>query len=178
LAETGSLAEMRAVRRAAEKEAKKLRVLRRHRRLHQKRLVREAALAAAAAKQADRARRVSRRRRAGYDYEKHGSYGEVKLIEDDEGKPRRKAQLRASGSSGMTSLPTALLAVAKNRTLEVRLDTCAQFSIAGDELKKYGRCLTRSAPVDIVEGFGGGQARVLGVWQFYQQRVTVNALLV
>jgi hypothetical protein len=37
--------------------------------------------------------------------------------------------------------------------------------------------------VDIVEGFGGGQARVLGVWQFtgttiYQQRVTVNALLV
>jgi hypothetical protein len=177
------LAEMRAVRRAAEKEAKKLRVLRRHRRLHQKRLVREAALAAAAAKQADRARRVSRRRRAGYDYEKHGSYGEVKLIEDDEGKPRRKTQLRASGSSGMTSLPTALLAVAKNRTLEVRLDTCAQFSIAGDELKKYGRCLTRSAPVDIVEGFGGGQARVLGVWQFvgttiYQQRVTVNALLV
>jgi hypothetical protein len=83
----------------------------------------------------------------------------------------------------MTSLPTALLAVSRNRTLEVRLDTCAQFSIAGDALRQYGRCLTRSAPVDIVEGFGGGQARVLGVWQFvgtpiYQQRVTVNALLV
>jgi hypothetical protein len=66
----------------------------------------------------------------------------------------------------MTSLPTALLAVSRNRTLEVRLDTCAQFSIAGDALRQYGRCLTRSAPVDIVEGFGGGQARVLGVWQF------------
>jgi hypothetical protein len=42
----------------------------------------------------------------------------------------------------LTSLPTALLAVSRKRTLEVRLDTCAQFSIAGDELRQYGRCLT------------------------------------
>ncbi|GMF47160.1 unnamed protein product [Phytophthora fragariaefolia] len=38
-------------------------------------------------------------------------------------------------------------------------------------------------PVDVVEGFGGGRVRVLGIWQFigttrYQQRIVVNALLV
>jgi len=37
--------------------------------------------------------------------------------------------------------------------------------------------------VNVVESFGGGQVRVLGVWRFtgtmrYQQRITVNALLV
>ncbi|GMG16831.1 unnamed protein product [Phytophthora fragariaefolia] len=180
---TGSLAEMRAVRRTAEKEAKKFRVQRRHYRLQQKRLLHDAAATATAAKKKARARKDKVKMRAGYDYVMHGSYGNVQVIDDREGKPLRKAQLRVTGSSGITSLPTALLAVAKNRTLEVRLDTGAQFSIAGDELRKYGRCLTRSAPVDIVEGFGGGQARVLGVWQFvgttiYQQRVTVNALLV
>ncbi|GMF55341.1 unnamed protein product [Phytophthora fragariaefolia] len=39
------------------------------------------------------------------------------------------------------------------------------------------------APVDLVEGFGGGTSRVLGVWRFvgttqYQQRITIDALLV
>ncbi|GMF49686.1 unnamed protein product [Phytophthora fragariaefolia] len=161
LEETGSLAEMRAVRRTAEKEAKKFRVQRRHYRLQQKCLMHDAAATATTAKKKARARKDKAKLRVGYDYMMHGSYGNVQVIDDGEGKPLRKAQLRVTGSSGITSLPTALLPVAKNRTLEVRLDTCAQFSIPGDELRKYGRCLTRSAPVDIVEGFGGGQARVL-----------------
>ncbi|OWZ21259.1 hypothetical protein PHMEG_0004218 [Phytophthora megakarya] len=55
--------------------------------------------------------------------------------------------------------------------------------VAGKEVRKYGRCLTRNAPVDIMEGFGGGTSRVLGVWRFlgttqYQQRITIDALLV
>uniref|UniRef100_H3GPF4 Uncharacterized protein n=1 Tax=Phytophthora ramorum TaxID=164328 RepID=H3GPF4_PHYRM len=44
-------------------------------------------------------------------------------------------------------------------------------------------CMTRNAPVDIVEGFGGGTNKVLRVWRFagttqYQQRIVVDALLV
>ncbi|KAE8969503.1 hypothetical protein PF011_g26774 [Phytophthora fragariae] len=83
----------------------------------------------------------------------------------------------------MSSLPTALLALTRTYTLEARLDTCAQFSVAGIELRKYGRCITRKAPVDVVEGFGGGRIKVLSVWQFvgttrYQQRISVNALQV
>ncbi|OWZ01605.1 hypothetical protein PHMEG_00026971, partial [Phytophthora megakarya] len=65
----------------------------------------------------------------------------------------------------------------------VGLDSCTQYSVAGKEVRKYGRCLTRNAPVDIMEGFGGGTSRVLGVWRFlgttqYQQRITIDALLV
>jgi hypothetical protein len=174
---------MRATRRAALKEAKAYRAARRVHRLQAKRALRENNAKSNPAKKEARARKDKLKKRGGYCYEKRGGYGDVELVKYSDGKPQRKAQLRAAGSGAMTSLPTALLAVSKNRRLEVRLDTCAQFSIAGDELRQYGRCLTRSAPVDIVEGFGGGQARVLGIWQFvgttvYQQRVTVNALLV
>jgi hypothetical protein len=152
LEETGSLAEMRATRRAAPKEAKNFRVARRARRPQLKRQQHEKATVATAATQQAMAQRSRRRQRAGYNYEKHGAFGDVELAEASDGRPQRKAQLRAAGSGALTSLPTALLAVSRKRTLEVRLDTCAQFSIAGDELRQYGRCLTRSAPVDIVEG--------------------------
>ncbi|GMF19541.1 unnamed protein product [Phytophthora fragariaefolia] len=55
--------------------------------------------------------------------------------------------------------------------------------IAAIELRRFGQCITRDAPVDIVEGFGGGTNRVLGVWRFvgttqYQQRITIDALVV
>jgi hypothetical protein len=180
LEEAGSLAEMRALRRAALKEPKVFRAARRVHRLQRTRLAQEAT---ATARQAVREEKALRKRQAGYHYVKRGGYGDIELVKGGDGKVQRKAQLHAAGKGAMTSLPTALLAVSKTRTLEVRLDTCAPFSIAGDELRQYGRCLTRSAPVDVVEGFGGGQARVLGVWQFtgttvYQQRVTVNALVV
>lgn len=65
----------------------------------------------------------------------------------------------------------------------MRLNSCAQFSVAGEELRRSERCLTRNVPVDLVEGFGGETSRVLGVWRFIgttqlQQRVVVDALLV
>jgi hypothetical protein len=113
----------------------------------------------------------------GYKYTQQGQYGDVELVKDDTGTER------AVGSGQANSLPTALLALTRAYTLEARQDTCALFSVAVIGLKKYGRCITRKAPVDVVEGFGGGRIRVLGVWQFvgttkYQQRITVNALLV
>jgi hypothetical protein len=118
-----------------------------------------------------------------YTYTQQGSYGDVELATDAEGRTQRVTQLQAAGASSTSCLPTALLAFTRNHTQGVRLDSCAQFSVAGIELRKYGRCVTRDAPVNVVEGFGGGQVRVLGVWRFagttrYQQRITVDALLV
>ncbi|GMF31957.1 unnamed protein product [Phytophthora fragariaefolia] len=95
---------------------------------------------------------------------------------------KRVAQLRAATSGSPSCLPTALLALTKSHVQEVRLDSGAQFSIVGIELRRYCHCITRRAPVDIIEGFGGG-IKVLGVWRFtgttqYQQRITVDDLLV
>jgi hypothetical protein len=94
------------------------------------------------------------------------------------GAPVEEGVLRTSDC-----LPTALLALTKTHTQEIRLDTCAQFSVAGVALRKYGRCMTRYAPVDVVEGFGGGRCKVLGVWRFrgttvYRQAIVFDALLV
>lgn len=118
-----------------------------------------------------------------YVYEKSGDYGDVELAAGEDGRELRVAQLRAAGAGSPSCLPTALLAFARAHTQEVRLDSCAQFSVAGVELRRYGRCITRDAPVDVVERFGGGRTRVLGVWRFlgttqYQQRVTIDALVV
>ncbi|KAE9179251.1 hypothetical protein PF004_g25224, partial [Phytophthora fragariae] len=179
LDEEGSLAAMRALRRRATKESKKFRVARRVRRLQRQQQMYEQL----EEKGKTKMRHKQPQMRASYHYERRGGYGDVELIDDGKGKSVRKAQLRAASSGEPTSLPTALLTVSKARMLEIRLDTCAQFSVAGIELRKYGRCLTREAPVDVVEGFGGGQVRVLGVWRFvgttvYQQRIAVDALLV
>ncbi|KAE9050994.1 hypothetical protein PR001_g1867 [Phytophthora rubi] len=92
-------------------------------------------------------------------------------LKADESKRKRRYCYKQQGCYGDVELR------------KVRLDSCAQFSVAGVGLRKYGRCLTRDAPVDIVEGFEGGTSRVLGVWRFtgttqYQQRITIDALLV
>jgi hypothetical protein len=180
LDDEGSLAEMRSARRAAMKAAKKFRVLRRSRRLYQNRLEQERLEREGPTHRAAERRR---RKKRGYQYVQQGKYGDVELVQDDAGKELRMAPLRVVGAGQVNSLPTALLALTKTYTLEARLDTCAQFSVAGVELRKYGRCIARAAPVDVVEGFGGGRIKVLGVWQFvgttrYQQRIKVNALLV
>ncbi|KAE9018635.1 hypothetical protein PR001_g14085 [Phytophthora rubi] len=125
----------------------------------------------------------SRQKKGGYTYAKQGNYGDVELVSEDGGKTRREAQLRAAGAGEPSCLPTALLAFTRRHTQEARLDSCAQYSVAGCELRKFGRCLTRDAPIDVVVGFGGGRSKVLGVWRFlgttqYQQRVTVDALVV
>ncbi|GMF42816.1 unnamed protein product [Phytophthora fragariaefolia] len=117
-----------------------------------------------------------------YQYEQQGCYKYTELRDDGSGKTLRVVQLRAATAGKPNCLPTALLGLTKTRTQEGRLDTCAQFSVAGIYIKQYGRHLKRNAPVDI-EGFGGGTSRVLGVWRFigttqYQQRMTVDALLV
>ncbi|GMF49464.1 unnamed protein product [Phytophthora fragariaefolia] len=79
--------------------------------------------------------RMKSKQREGHNYVKRSGYGDVELVMISESKPQRKSQLRAAGSWDMATLPTALLAVSKNRTLEVRLDTFAQFSIADDDLR-------------------------------------------
>ncbi|GMF24511.1 unnamed protein product [Phytophthora fragariaefolia] len=171
---------MRAERRRVQKIAKQYRAVRRLRRL-QRRAELAARLEATGATTArDRSERKVRHK---YQYEQQGCYGDVELRDDGGGKTLRVAQLRAATAGNPSCLPTALLAFTKTHAQEVRLDTCAQFSVARIELKKYGRHLMTRAPVDIVEGFGGGTSRVLGVWQFtgttqYQQRITIDALLV
>ncbi|ETK81600.1 hypothetical protein L915_12911 [Phytophthora nicotianae] len=177
LIEDGSLAEIRAARRKAEKKAKRFRFAKRLRRLQR---WKELSGSAEPAKKNPVVRKKPRRT---YEYKQSGCYGDVGLRDDGNGKQVRVAPLRAVGSDGLSCLPTALLALTRKHTQEVRLDSCAQYSVAGEELKKYGRCITRNAPVDIVEGFGGGISRVLGIWRFvgttqYQQRIQVDALLV
>ncbi|KAE9182447.1 hypothetical protein PF004_g24242 [Phytophthora fragariae] len=187
LPEVGSLQEIRAVRRQAAKEAKKYRAARRVYRLQRKTQQKAEQLkkieAAAAAGRAAHAAFERRKSRHDYQYTKQDNYGDILLSRAAEGQPVRVAQLRTASAGEMSCLPTALLALSKTHTQEVRLDSRAQFSVAGMELRKYGRCVTRHAPVDIVEGFGGGRSRVLGVWRFlgttqYQQRIAVGALVV
>ncbi|KAE9196575.1 hypothetical protein PF002_g23010 [Phytophthora fragariae] len=182
LPEEGTLAEMRAVRRRAMKEAKRLQAARRTHRLRQ-RGGRVTRVGVAAPEVANEPKADESRRKHRYCYQQQGCYGDVELRKVGDQADVRVAQLRAAGSGSPSCLPTALLALTRTHTHEVRLDSCAQFSVAGVELRKYGRCLTRDAPVDIVEGFGGGTNRVLGVWRFvgttqYQQRITIDALLV
>ncbi|KAE8974204.1 hypothetical protein PF011_g24954 [Phytophthora fragariae] len=182
LPEEGTLAEMRAVRRRAMKEAKRLRAARRTHRLRQ-RGGRVTRVGVAAPEVANEPKADESRRKHRYCYQQQGCYGDVELRKVGDQADVRVAQLRAAGSGSPSCLPTALLSLTRTHTQEVRLDSCAQFSVAGVELRKYGRCLTRDAPVDIVEGFGGGTNRVLGVWRFvgttqYQQRITIDALLV
>ncbi|POM64080.1 Hypothetical protein PHPALM_20442 [Phytophthora palmivora] len=182
LTEIYSLAEIRAERRRAVKAAKRFRTAKRLWRLQQKQGQQQSAVDERASEQPKK-RAPQRRKTKAYQYERQGCYGDVELRKDDGGHYLRVAQLRAVGTSAPICLPTALLALTKKHVQEVRLDSCAQYSVAGEELRKYGRCLTGNAAVDILEGFRGGTSRVLGVWRFlgttrYQQRITINTLLV
>ncbi|KAE8990435.1 hypothetical protein PF011_g18356 [Phytophthora fragariae] len=162
LPEEGTLAEMRAVRRRAMKEVKRFRAARRTHRLRQRggRVTRVGVAAPMVANgpKADESRRKHR-----YSYQQQGCYGDVELRKVGDQTDVRVAQLRAAGSGSPNCLPTALLALTKTHTQEVRLDSCAQFSVAGVELRKHQPSL--------------------GVWRFvgttqYQQRITIDALLV
>ncbi|GMF18589.1 unnamed protein product [Phytophthora fragariaefolia] len=179
LVEAGSLAEMRAVRRQAAKEAKRYRAAKRARRFQNRRELLARLDAAAATGRAADKRAKKRETKRKYHYEQQGSYGDVELRADARGKSVRVGQLRATGSGNPSCLPTALLALTRSRMQEVRLDSCAQYSVAGEELGRFGRCVTRNAPVDVVEGFGGALSRVIGVWQFtgttqYQQTIVAG----
>ncbi|GMF32601.1 unnamed protein product [Phytophthora fragariaefolia] len=66
---------------------------------------------------------------------------------------------------------------------EIKLDTGAQFSVAGEEWHAYGGRQNVLPPVDYVEGFTGALAKVLVVWRIafrtqYDQLMVVDALVV
>ncbi|KAE9312693.1 hypothetical protein PF008_g19909 [Phytophthora fragariae] len=183
LAEEGTLAEMGAARKRQVKAVKMYKVARRAYRLQHRRQQEEQRKTVGVQLQQTKDEKRSRQKKGGYTYAKQGNYGDVELVSEDGGKTRREAQLRTAGAGESSCLPTALLAFTRRHTQEVRLDSCAQYSVAGCELRRYGRCLTRDAPIDVVVGFGGGRSRVLGLWRFlgttqYQQLVTIDALVV
>ncbi|KAK1941963.1 hypothetical protein P3T76_006285 [Phytophthora citrophthora] len=183
LVEEGSLADIRAARRRAVKAAKRFRWMKRVRRLQQQKKKLDPARVRDGKATGGHTLHRLRRHKQRYQYEQQGCYGDVELRSDGAGREVRVAQLRAVGGVAPSCLPTALVALTKRHTHEVCLDSCAQYSVAGEDMKKYGRCLTRNAPVDVVEGFGGGTSRIIGVWRFvgttmYQQRIIVDALLV
>jgi hypothetical protein len=179
----GALTALRTARRQALKEAKKFRVAKREKRLLDRQHQRQTARMDELSGRAAWARKRQPQKKKKYRYDRQGRYGEVELRATPDGKRERVAQLRAAGSGSPDCWPTALLALTKTHTQEIRLDTCAQFSVAGVALRKYGRCMTRDVPVDVVEGFGGGRCKVLGVWRFrgttvYRQTIFFDALLV
>ncbi|KAE9296025.1 hypothetical protein PR003_g23855 [Phytophthora rubi] len=88
----------------------------------------------------------------------------------------------ASSAPAVDSLPTARVQ-AGSEWKDIKLDTGAQFCVAGESWKKLGRRLSSLPPVDYVEGFTGAVAKVEGVWRFefttqYGQMMPVDALVV
>jgi len=71
----------------------------------------------------------------------------------------------------------------KGERKPVKIDTEAQYNMAGDCWASYGVNLNVHSPVNFMEGFSGAAVKVLGVWRFvfrtqYQQLLKVGALLV
>lgn len=79
-------------------------------------------------------------------------------------------------------LPTASVEIAGVRR-EIKLDSCARYTIAGTEWMQHGDRIECSNPVDYVEGIGGFLLDVIGVWRFrmitvFGEQVTVDACVV
>ncbi|GMF66733.1 unnamed protein product [Phytophthora fragariaefolia] len=79
-------------------------------------------------------------------------------------------------------LPTARVSVI-GALWSVKLGSCARYTIAGTDWMKYGDKLTKSAPVDYVEGIGGFLLDVVGVWRFelrtvFNEVINVDACIV
>ncbi|KAE9150482.1 hypothetical protein PF004_g32894 [Phytophthora fragariae] len=101
---------------------------------------------------------------------------------DDGRRPRRVGQLRAVHAQTVESLPTARVEV-KGKNERIKLDTGAQYSVAGEAWKELGERQEVLPPVDYVEGFTGAVSKVLGVWRFrmktqYGQYMEVDALII
>jgi hypothetical protein len=118
-----------------------------------------------------------------YDYH-IGNYYQEPVMEplDDPGHVVRVGKLRAARAPTMDLLPTATMAVGGKRK-PIKIDTGAQYSVAGRGWKDFGTKLDMVSPVDYMEGFSGIVVRVLGIWRFhfvtqYQQSMQVDALLV
>lgn len=84
---------------------------------------------------------------------------------DDGQRPRRVGQLRAVQAPTVDSLPTAQVEVQEERR-HVKLDTGAQYTVAGEAWRTLGERLNVLPPVDYVEGFTGRVAKALRAWYF------------
>ncbi|KAE8972798.1 hypothetical protein PR002_g26400, partial [Phytophthora rubi] len=134
---------------------------------------------------ATEALRKKQRQKQRRDYDYHsGSYYQEPVLEEREGhaQPVRVGKLRAARASTIDLLPTATMLV-RNERKPVKIDTGAQYSVAGQGWSRYGTKLDTVAPVDYMEGFSGVAVKVLGAWRFdfltqYQQHMQVDALLV
>ncbi|KAE9281076.1 hypothetical protein PR003_g27775, partial [Phytophthora rubi] len=118
-----------------------------------------------------------------YDYHSGSVYAHPRVEQGDDGRqPRRVGQLRAVHAQTVESLPTARVEV-KGKDERIKLDTGAQFSVAGEAWKELGERQEMLPPVDYVEGFTGAVSKVLGVWRFrmrtqYGQYMEVDALII
>lgn len=94
----------------------------------------------------------------------------------------RVGRLRAVQAPTIDSLPTARVKT-KDEWRNIKLDTGAQYSVAGEGWQTVGTLQDVLPPVDYVEGFTGAVAKVLGVRRFrfqtqYGQDMAVDALVV
>ncbi|OWZ17073.1 RNA-dependent DNA polymerase [Phytophthora megakarya] len=101
---------------------------------------------------------------------------------DDGGRPVRTGSLRAVRAPATATLPTARVKM-RGQWCDIKLDTGAQYTVAGESWEQFGVRQEGLPPVDFVEGFTGTVAKVLGVWEFrmetqYGQIMTVEALVV
>lgn len=101
---------------------------------------------------------------------------------DVAGRDVRVGRLRAVQAPALDALPTASVTV-QGEARQVRLDTGAQYSVAGPAWAAYGQKLDVLPPVEYMEGFTGETAKVKGVWRFrfetqYLQSMVVDALIV
>lgn len=124
-----------------------------------------------------------RSRQRGYQY-RSGSVYEQPSVQAVTGQAQsaRVGKLRAARAPVLDLLPTATVEV-KGQKRSVKIDTGAQYCVAGKSWAAYGTKLAEPAPVDFMEGFSGVGVKVLGMWRFhfrtqYSQPMQVDALLV
>lgn len=125
-------------------------------------------------------RRQPRRR---YVYHSGGVYEQpaVRAVDGVE-RQVRAGQLRATRAAALDLLPTTSVEI-RGEKKGIKIDTGAQYCVAGKSWRALGEKLQEPAPVDYMEGFSGVAVRVLGVWRFhfltqYRQRMQVDALVV
>ncbi|OWZ03371.1 hypothetical protein PHMEG_00024911 [Phytophthora megakarya] len=79
-------------------------------------------------------------------------------------------------------LPTALMTVAGARR-QVKLDSCARYSVAGTDWLELGDRIDTKPPIDFAEGIGGILLAVIGMWEFelrtvFGEIITMHACVV
>lgn len=99
-----------------------------------------------------------------------------------EGRDVRVGRLRAVQATARDALPTAIMEV-RGASKQVKLDTCAQYSVTGPDWESPGERLDVLPPVEYMQGFTGETSKVKGVWRFqfttqYMQTMVVDALVV